>query len=214
MSLFITPDPPPSLFRASWWHPEGKTPGGRRHRLGGGGGQRPSGGPRAFGKAQERHTQDLLQVWQDHDRVLSRCRWHDQRVRPQMFSSVFFCASVLIQGGFPDLKQRVFVLFFSNCFFLLVTVTSSWSMLLLLKPSKQSRTQMDTNSTSNTRLGSTSSLTLTSEYGVPPSKCIVQVLLARLGIQVNNRPFVLFFLDTWTSAMNGKLQQSSLSKTL
>lgn len=80
-------------------------------------------------------------------------------------------------------------------FFLLVTVTSSWSMLLLLKPSKQSRTQMDTNSTSNTRLGSTSSLTLTSEYGVPPSKCIVQVLLARLGIQVNNRPFVfvLFF---------------------
>lgn len=68
-------------------------------------------------------------------------------------------------------------------------------MLLLLKPSKQSRTQMDTNSTSNTRLGSTSSLTLTSEYGVPPSKCIVQVLLARLGIQVNNRPFVfvLFF---------------------
>lgn len=88
MSLFITPDPPPSLFRASWWHPEGKTPGGRRHRLGGGGGQRPSGGPGAFGKAQERHTQDFLQVWQDHDRVLPRCRWHDQRVRPQMFSFV------------------------------------------------------------------------------------------------------------------------------
>ena len=89
------------LFRASGWHLAGEAPGGWRYRLDGGGGQRPSGGPRAFGKTQKRHTQDLLQVRQDHDWVLSRRWWHDQRVRPRCLGCVFLLFSVgLLNSGF------------------------------------------------------------------------------------------------------------------
>lgn len=68
------------LCRAPGWHPQGEAPGGWRHRLGGGGGQRSPGRPRATGETQKRHTQDFLQVWQDHHWVLSRGRRLDQRV--------------------------------------------------------------------------------------------------------------------------------------
>lgn len=88
--LFSSSQPSSSSFRPSGGHPEGEAPGGWRHRLGGGGGQRASGGPGALGKAQECHTQDLLQVRQDHDWVLSGGGWLDQRVRPRCLRWVFF----------------------------------------------------------------------------------------------------------------------------
>lgn len=68
--------------RTSGGHFTGETPGGWRDWLGGSGRQRPAGGAGAVGKTQECDTQDLLQVRQDHNWVLSGSRRDDQRVWP------------------------------------------------------------------------------------------------------------------------------------
>lgn len=79
---------PSSLSRAPWRHLAWEASGNGRHRLCGGGGQRSSGGAGAAGETQERHSQDLLQVRQDHNWILSRSWWHDQRVK----ASVLLCS--------------------------------------------------------------------------------------------------------------------------
>lgn len=95
VSLLDPPTPLCLLYRAPGWHPEGEAPGGWWHRFGGGGGQRPSGGPWAVGETQKCHTQDFLQVWQDHHRVLSRGWRLDQRVCVLLYSVMaVYCFNV------------------------------------------------------------------------------------------------------------------------
>lgn len=83
-------------------------------------------------------------------------------------------------------------------------------MLLPPKPLKLWRMEMATNLTSSTHSGLTSSQTSTSEIERFCQKCMSDAFDAQTKYFV----VVFFQSDTWTSAMNGKLQRSSLSKIL